>query len=146
MLPPFLFIIIYEQYMYIVTLSPKFAIRFFASYNITNTVSSSKKVRGLQYHSRVRGLPRLPTDQHAPLVLCIKWICRGGARPLRRSYLDQQWRTQYVIGKRIQYLLYKGVVHLAAVLCGRSTTKRTPARSQHFVGGISAKKIMHTRA
>jgi hypothetical protein len=34
-------------------------------------------------------------DQHAPPVLCIKWICRGGARPLRRSYLDQQWRTQY---------------------------------------------------
>jgi hypothetical protein len=34
----------------------------------------------------------------------IKWICRGGARPLRRSYLDQQWRTQYVIGERIQYI------------------------------------------
>jgi hypothetical protein len=36
-------------------------------------------------------------DQHAP-----PWICRGGARPLRRSYLNQQWRAQYVIGERIR--------------------------------------------
>jgi hypothetical protein len=36
----------------------------------------------------------------------IKGICRGSARPHRRSYLDQQWRTQYVIGERIQYIRY----------------------------------------
>jgi hypothetical protein len=40
---------------------------------------------------RVTCLPRLLTiDEHAPPVLCIKWMCQGGARPLRRSYLDQQ--------------------------------------------------------
>jgi hypothetical protein len=31
-------------------------------------------------------------------------VCRDVARPLRLSYLDQQWRTQYVIGERIQYI------------------------------------------
>jgi hypothetical protein len=34
----------------------------------------------------------------------IEEICRGGSRPLRRSYLDQQWRTQYVIGEQLQYV------------------------------------------
>jgi hypothetical protein len=37
----------------------------------------------------------------------IKWICRGGARPLRRSYLDHQWRMQYVNRERIQYIRVK---------------------------------------
>jgi hypothetical protein len=48
-------------------------------------------------YNSVRGLPAY--------LLYIKWICRGGSSPFRRSYLDQQWRTQYVIGERILYII-----------------------------------------
>jgi hypothetical protein len=53
-----------------------------------------------------RGLLRLPTiNQHAPPALCIEVDLSGWCyRLLRRSYLDKKWRTQYVIGERIEYM------------------------------------------
>jgi hypothetical protein len=54
------------------------------------------------YRSPVRGLPRLPTTPPTHQSNTSRGF-RGGARPPRQSYFDQQWRTQYVIGERIQY-------------------------------------------